>query len=67
MLMSAGGYAETESGLSKFPLHWMIEEAHAKGLLINRAMVNHLALSIRGRAAAMFMLRQMPPPNSMTR
>ena len=44
MLMSAGGYAETESGLSKFPLHWMIEEAHAKGLLINRAMVNHLAL-----------------------
>jgi uncharacterized protein (DUF2235 family) len=39
-----GGYAETESGLSKFPLHWMIEEAHGKGLLINRAMVNHLAL-----------------------
>ena len=39
-----GGYPEAESGLSKFPLHWMIEEAHAKGLLISRAMVNHLVL-----------------------
>jgi len=39
-----GGYSEAESGLSKFPLQWMIEEAHAKGLLINRAMVNHLVL-----------------------
>jgi uncharacterized protein (DUF2235 family) len=39
-----GGYPEVESGLSKFPLHWMIEQAYAKGLLINRAMVNHLVL-----------------------
>jgi hypothetical protein len=39
-----GGYPETESGLSKFPLLWMIEEAHAQGLLINRPMVNHLVL-----------------------
>jgi uncharacterized protein (DUF2235 family) len=39
-----GGYPEAQSGLSKFPLHWMIEEACAKGLLINRAMVNHLVL-----------------------
>jgi len=39
-----GGYPEPESGLSKYPLLWMIEEAHAKGLLINRAMVNHLVL-----------------------
>jgi uncharacterized protein (DUF2235 family) len=39
-----GGYPESESGLSKYPLLWMIEEAHAKGLLINRAMVNHLVL-----------------------
>jgi uncharacterized protein (DUF2235 family) len=37
-----GGYAETESGLSKFPLAWMVEEAHACGLHVNRAMVNHL-------------------------
>ncbi len=39
-----GGYPESESGLSKYPLLWMIEEAHAKGLLVNRAMVNHLVL-----------------------
>ena len=37
-----GGYPEKESGLSKFPLDWMIEEAHAHGLHVNRAMVNHL-------------------------
>ena len=39
-----GGYPEGASGLSKFPLHWMIEEAHAKGLLISRALVNYLVL-----------------------
>jgi uncharacterized protein (DUF2235 family) len=39
-----GGYPEAESGLSKYPLAWMIEEACAKGLLINRAMVNHLVM-----------------------
>jgi uncharacterized protein (DUF2235 family) len=39
-----GGYPETESSLSKFPLAWMVEEAVAKGLLINRAMFNHLVL-----------------------
>lgn len=37
-----GGYKETESGLSKYPLAWMIEEAAGAGLRINRAMVNHL-------------------------
>jgi uncharacterized protein (DUF2235 family) len=37
-----GGYAEKESGLSKYPLAWLIEEAAAAGLLVNRAMVNHL-------------------------
>jgi uncharacterized protein (DUF2235 family) len=37
-----GGYPEETSGLSKFPLLWMIEEAHEVGLRINRAMVNHL-------------------------
>jgi uncharacterized protein (DUF2235 family) len=39
-----GGYPETESALSKYPLAWMIEEAAAKGLLVNRAMINHLVL-----------------------
>ena len=39
-----GGYPETRSALSKYPLAWMIEEAAAKGLLVNRAMINHLVL-----------------------
>lgn len=30
-----GGYPEAEGGLSKFPLEWMLEEAKAKGLLID--------------------------------
>jgi uncharacterized protein (DUF2235 family) len=38
-----GGYPEEESGLSKFPLIWMIEEAKAAGLQIDTAMFNHLA------------------------
>lgn len=37
-----GGYPEAQSGLSKYPLAWMIEEAVAAGLRVNRAMVNHL-------------------------
>jgi uncharacterized protein (DUF2235 family) len=37
-----GGYRETESGLSKYPLAWMIEEAAAAGLRVNRPMINHL-------------------------
>jgi uncharacterized protein (DUF2235 family) len=39
-----GGYPETESALSKFPLDWMIKEAKAAGLRINTAMRNHLVL-----------------------
>ncbi len=30
-----GGYAEAESGLAKIALEWMLEEAEAKGLLID--------------------------------
>ncbi|MDE8654330.1 DUF2235 domain-containing protein [Novosphingobium album (ex Liu et al. 2023)] len=30
-----GGYPEAESGMSKYPLEWMISEAAAKGLLID--------------------------------
>jgi len=41
-----GGYPEAESALSKFPLIWMIEEATAKGLKINRAMFDHLARGV---------------------
>ncbi len=37
-----GGYPEDESGLSKYPLLWMIEQAKAAGLRIDDTMVNHL-------------------------
>jgi uncharacterized protein (DUF2235 family) len=39
-----GGYPEPESGLSKFPLAWMIDEAVAHGLKIGVAMRNNLVL-----------------------
>jgi len=38
-----GGYPERESGLSKFPLIWMIGEAVRCGLAVNPATVNRLA------------------------
>jgi len=31
-----GGYAEAESGLSKIALEWMLAEAHARGLLLDK-------------------------------
>jgi uncharacterized protein (DUF2235 family) len=37
-----GGYLEKESGLSKFPLLWMIAQAEAAGLRVDRSMVDHL-------------------------
>jgi uncharacterized protein (DUF2235 family) len=37
-----GGYPEIESGLSKFPLLWMIDEAKAHGLKVNTANINQL-------------------------
>jgi uncharacterized protein (DUF2235 family) len=37
-----GGYPETESAPSKFPLLWMIDQAVACGLRVDRDMVNHL-------------------------
>jgi uncharacterized protein (DUF2235 family) len=38
-----GGYPEAESGLSKFPLIWMVEEAVTAKLRINTAMFQHVA------------------------
>lgn len=32
-----GGYAEIESGLSKYPLEWMLEEGKAAGLIVDSA------------------------------
>jgi uncharacterized protein (DUF2235 family) len=37
-----GGYLEDESGPSKFPLLWMIEQASAAGLRVDPSMVDHL-------------------------
>jgi len=37
-----GGYPEVESGLSKFPLAWMLAEAEAKGLQTNTALKRRL-------------------------
>ena len=37
-----GGYPEDQSGLSKFPLSWMIAQAEAAGLRIDNSMVDHL-------------------------
>ena len=37
-----GGYAEEESGPSKFPLLWMIDQAAAAGLRVDHSMVDHL-------------------------
>ena len=39
-----GGYPEEESGLSKFPLAWMIGEAAKAGLRISQANFRHLVL-----------------------
>jgi uncharacterized protein (DUF2235 family) len=39
-----GGYPESESGLSKFPLLWMINQAKAAGLKTSTSMVNSLVL-----------------------
>ena len=37
-----GGYPEEESGLSKFPLLWMVAQAQAAGLRMDRSLINHL-------------------------
>jgi uncharacterized protein (DUF2235 family) len=46
-----GGYPEKESGLSKFPLLWMIEEAAKHGLAFNRQTVNQLAWGIQRKGS----------------
>jgi uncharacterized protein (DUF2235 family) len=42
-----GGYPEAESGLSKYPLLWMIDEATAHGLAVNTQAVRQLAWGIQ--------------------
>ncbi|MGX5843694.1 DUF2235 domain-containing protein [Mesorhizobium sp. ArgA1] len=42
-----GGYPESESGLSKFPLAWLADEAIAQGLHVDPMMYDYL---VKGRA-----------------
>jgi uncharacterized protein (DUF2235 family) len=46
-----GGYPEKESGLSKYPLLWMMEEAVAAGLKVNNATVNQLAWGVQRKGS----------------
>jgi uncharacterized protein (DUF2235 family) len=46
-----GGYPEKESGLSKYPLLWMIDEATKCGLQVNQATVNQLAWGIQRKSS----------------
>ncbi|WP_420967503.1 DUF2235 domain-containing protein [Bradyrhizobium sp. B120] len=38
-----GGYPEDQSGPSKFPLIWMLEQARSAGLHMDQALIDHLA------------------------
>ncbi|GLQ97764.1 DUF2235 domain-containing protein [Dyella mobilis] len=55
-----GGFVEDESALSKYPLHWMLEQAADKGLRIRRAMVNHVVLGKKRKNAKLYTA---PTPN----
>lgn len=46
-----GGYLESESGLSKYPLIWMIEEAVLHGLAVDRRVVNQLAWGVHRKGS----------------
>jgi uncharacterized protein (DUF2235 family) len=46
-----GGYPEKESGLSKYPLLWMIDEATKCGLTVNQATVNQLAGGVQRKGS----------------
>ena len=46
-----GGYPEKESGLSKYPLLWMIDEAGKCGLNFTTANINQLAWGIQRKSS----------------
>jgi uncharacterized protein (DUF2235 family) len=46
-----GGYPEKQSGLSKYPLLWMIDEATKCGLKVNQATVNQLAWGVQRKGS----------------
>jgi uncharacterized protein (DUF2235 family) len=63
-----GGYPEIESGISKFPLIWMIDEAVAHGLAVDRQTVNHLAWGIPRKGSPFSYVApsiHSPPHNSL--
>lgn len=49
-----GGFSEDESGLSKFPLLWMIEQAQLHGLEVRTQMVNHLVRGLPRKNARQY-------------
>ena len=46
-----GGYPERESGLSKYPLLWMIEEAGNHGLAFNTQAINQLVWGFKRKGS----------------
>ena len=46
-----GGYPEKQSGLSKYPLLWMIDEAVKSGIRVNQATVNQLAWGVQRKGS----------------
>ena len=52
-----GGYPEKESGLSKYPLLWMIDEATKCGLQVNQATVNQLAWGVQRKGSPYLLCR----------
>jgi uncharacterized protein (DUF2235 family) len=64
-----GGYPEKESGLSKFPLIWMIEEARKCGLAVDPQTVNQLAWGVQRKDSPFSYVAPdilQPPHNSLT-
>ena len=46
-----GGYPEKESGLSKYPLIWMIDEAVKSGLAVNPRSINQMAWGVQRKGS----------------
>jgi uncharacterized protein (DUF2235 family) len=64
-----GGYPEKESGLSKFPLLWMIGEAVKCGLAVDTSTVNQLAWGVQRKGSPFSYVApdfMQAPHNSMT-
>ena len=64
-----GGYPEEESGLSKFPLIWMIDEAVKHGLAVDPRTVHQLAWGVPRKGSPFSYVRpdiMRDPHNSMS-